>query len=138
MDLVVGRRRDGRAEAYQAGARKIAHSMASSGSCSRARATIPLPPDRPISVACMTLFSGDVINYLGTRGTPDAAGESPRRVLGKLAEARAAPEALACEPLEVLSHSMGGQIVYGLVTYFLPNMAECGESRVDFWCATAS
>ena len=45
---------------------------------------------RPLN-AFVTLFSGDVINYIGTRGTPEAPGEIPRRVLGKLAEARATP-----------------------------------------------
>ena len=51
---------------------------------------------------------------------------------------RATLEAQAGEPLVVLSHSMGGQIVYDLVTYFLPQMPEYDGLRIDFWCATAS
>jgi hypothetical protein len=40
------------------------------------------------------------------------------------------------EPLVVVTHSMGGQIVYDLVTHFLPAIKS--DLRVDFWCATAS
>jgi hypothetical protein len=42
------------------------------------------------------------------------------------------------EPLVVLTHSMGGQIFYDLVTHFLPRMPEHRGIRIDYWCAAAS
>lgn len=33
---------------------------------------------------------------------------------------------------------MGGQIVYDLMTHFLPRMPEYQDMYVDFWCASAS
>ena len=41
----------------------------------------------------------------------------------------------------VLSHSMGGQIVYDIVTHFLPNLKSHEKYKdiyIDFWCASAS
>jgi hypothetical protein len=80
-----------------------------------------------------TLFVGDVFAYLSRRGDAAKPGPIPTLVIDALRAAKAAaPE----EPLVVLTHSMGGQIVYDLVSYFLPRCAP--ELRVDFWCATAS
>jgi len=80
-----------------------------------------------------TLFLGDVFAYLGNR---DEAGTSiAARVLGRLAEAR---DAAPGEPLIVLSHSMGGQVVYDLVTHYIAASPEHSGLKIDFWCATAS
>lgn len=83
-----------------------------------------------------SLFVGDVFAYLHDRGDAGAVGEIPMRLLCALRRARdaAPPE----EPLVVVSHSMGGQIVYDAVTHFLPKLADFGDLRVDYWCATAS
>jgi len=82
-----------------------------------------------------TNFIGDVFEYLAHRGTLDAPGDIPRRFLTALSEApRQSPD----EPMVVISHSMGGQIVYDAVTTFLPQLPEYQHLRVDFWCATAS
>lgn len=84
----------------------------------------------------VTLFLGDVFNYLAYRQKDNQEpGEIPSRVIAKLREALQATVDNN-EPLIVLTHSMGGQIVYDLATYFLPQLAE--KIRVDFWCATAS
>jgi len=81
----------------------------------------------------VTLFIGDVFAYLNTRKNWTAPGPIPQVVMDTLAEAKkAAPN----EPLIVLTHSMGGQIVYDQVTHFLPNSKS--SLRIDFWCATAS
>jgi hypothetical protein len=84
----------------------------------------------------VTLFLGDVFNYLAYRRQADGGpGEIPARVIAKFREAiRATSD--KNEPLIVLTHSMGGQIVYDLATYFLPRLTE--NIRIDFWCATAS
>jgi hypothetical protein len=81
----------------------------------------------------VTLFIGDVFTYLANRGTAENPGDIPRVVLETLRMAKAqSPE----EPLIILSHSMGGQIIYDLVSYFLP--ASKSDLRIDYWCATAS
>jgi hypothetical protein len=80
----------------------------------------------------VTLFAGDVFVYLMTRGDSAHPGRIPSIVIKTLDKARAtAPD----EPMVVLTHSMGGQIIYDLVTHFLP--AKAG-GRIDFWAATAS
>ena len=83
------------------------------------------------------VFIGDVMTYIATRGTADAPGPIIERALDGLEVAAFAAESRE-EPLVVLTHSMGGQIVYDLVTHFLPRMPEHRELRVDFWCAAAS
>ncbi len=84
----------------------------------------------------VTCFLGDIFVYLAHRGTADNPGLIPQRVLEALTHAQATQP--AGEPLVVLSHSMGGQIVYDIVTHFLPNMPEYRNLRIDFWCAAAS
>lgn len=79
------------------------------------------------------LFLGDVLAYLGGRGTPGQPGPVMRRVIDGLLEARAG--AAAGEPLVVLTHSMGGQLLYDALTAFLPAEPRAAGLRVDFWCA---
>jgi hypothetical protein len=83
-------------------------------------------------------FIGDVFVYFNGRGR-DASqpGPIPRRVLSVIDEALAERRA-DDEPLVVLSHSMGGQIMYDLVTHFLPGLPAERRVRIDFWCAAAS
>lgn len=83
------------------------------------------------------VFLGDVLTYVSTRGTAAAPGPIIERVLAGLETAAFAAESRG-EPLVVLTHSMGGQIVYDLVTHFLPRMPEHEGIRIDFWCAAAS
>lgn len=92
---------------------------------------------RPLE-AFAPVFIGDVFAYLHGRGNALAPGPIPERVLGVFREAHDAQRERAGEPLIVLSHSMGGQIVYDLVTHFLPRMPEYQDMFVDFWCASAS
>lgn len=86
-------------------------------------------------------FVGDVLAYLSGRGTPEAPGPIPQRVLETL-RAAGSPELErgADEPLVVLSHSMGGQLVYDALTAFADATSEqAGEDgipRVDLWCAS--
>ncbi len=86
----------------------------------------------------ISIFVGDVFTYLHERGKDQDPGEIPRRLLDKLQEAHANKRARDGEPLVVLSHSMGGQIVYDVLTHFLLADPAWTPVRVDFWCATAS
>ena len=72
------------------------------------------------------------------RGTATQPGEIPQRFLEKLQQAQDHKRARDGEPLVVLSHSMGGQIVYDAVRHFLPATPALQDLRIDFWCATAS
>ena len=77
-----------------------------------------------------TLFVGDVFAYLQQKD------HRPGTIRGAVIEAiRAAKNsAPKDEPLIVVTHSMGGQIIYDIVTSFL----EAENLRIDFWVATAS
>ena len=86
----------------------------------------------------VTSFLEDVFFYLAKRGNADHPGAIPLTVLKALVQARDDQKQRGGEPLIVLTHSMGGQIVYDLVTHFLPKMPQHSDVRIDFWCATAS
>ena len=83
------------------------------------------------------VFLGDVLTYVARRGTADAPGPIPQRVLAGL-ETAAFAARTRDEPLVVVTHSMGGQVLYDVLTHFLPRMPQHRHIRVDFWCATAS
>lgn len=83
-------------------------------------------------------FLGDALAYVAARGSATAPGPIMRRVLEGLALARQAQLERGGEPLVVFSHSMGGQIVYDLVTHYLPVLQPAGGLRIDFWAAAAS
>ena len=77
-----------------------------------------------------TGFIGDVFAYLQEKD--QRPGAIRGRVLESIRKSRnAAPNE---EPLIVVTHSMGGQIIYDIVTSFL----EAENLRIDFWVATAS
>lgn len=86
----------------------------------------------------VTLFIGDVLTYLADRGDSRAPGWIPACFLSVLADARDNQIERNGEPIIVMSHSMGGQIVYDAVTHFLPRMEEFTDTKIDFWVATAS
>ncbi|GGB61928.1 hypothetical protein GCM10008019_17310 [Deinococcus soli (ex Cha et al. 2016)] len=91
---------------------------------------------RPLE-AFVPLFLGDVLAYLNGRGTPERPGAIPQRVLAGLRAAHAA-RTHPHEPLVVLTHSMGGQLIFDALHAFLPADPDGAGVRVDFWCACAS
>lgn len=86
----------------------------------------------------LTLFVGDVFTYLAERGNCRMPGWIPSCFLAALMDAREEQLRRDGEPIIVMSHSMGGQIVYDAVTHFLPLMPEYQDVRIDFWAASAS
>ncbi len=86
----------------------------------------------------ISVFLGDVFEYLDKRGNHQKPGDIPKRILSKINQANRNKQTRGGEPLVVLSHSMGGQIVYDAVTHFLPKTSTLSGIHVDFWCATAS
>lgn len=103
-----------------------------------ATSRVILDQARPVLNKLITLFLGDIFVYLSQRGDALAPGPIPLKVLAGLREARRLQVQRGGEPIVVLSHSMGGQIVYDLVTHFLPQLPEFHDLRIDFWCAAAS
>jgi len=101
------------------------------------------PARKPLNKQ-VTLFLGDVFTYLAMRGTPEKPGNITKQLLKILKKAHDEKTKRGNEPLVVISHSMGGQLVYDAVTYYLPEMSKIPEYesykdiRIDFWCATAS
>ncbi|MBV8364964.1 MAG: hypothetical protein JO194_00550 [Candidatus Eremiobacteraeota bacterium] len=90
---------------------------------------------RPEINAILTQFFGDIFVYLSRRGGADSPGPIVTDFLDVLVQATSAyPQ----EPLVVLSHSMGGQIVYDCVTYYIPQLEKYSKLKVDFWVATGS
>lgn len=81
-------------------------------------------------------FLGDLLYYITQRGTPDAPGLIPKVLIDELAIAKTNQRNRGGEPIVLLTHSMGGQIAYDVITAFLP--AAGSDIKVDFWCATAS
>ncbi|MGB5760285.1 MAG: hypothetical protein WBM50_25440 [Acidimicrobiales bacterium] len=103
-----------------------------------AASRVLLEARRPLNDSA-TVFLGDIFRYLEDRGDSDAPGRIEGRVLSRLREAKRLSDQRDGEPIVVLSHSMGGQIVYDIVSEFLPN-TDNGEEpiHIDFWCAAAS
>lgn len=93
---------------------------------------------RPPLNTLVSTFLGDVFVYLRNRGTAAQPGAIPQRLLSKLDLAHQQAQRRGGEPLVLLSHSMGGQIVYDVLTHFLPGNPAWQHLRIDFWCATAS
>jgi hypothetical protein len=91
---------------------------------------------RPI-VSFVPIFLGDLLVYLDRRGVPGAPGPIPRRLLEALARADAMRRSSG-EPLVVLTHSLGGVLLYDVLSAFLPAEPDLREIRVDLWCAAGS
>jgi hypothetical protein len=88
--------------------------------------------------AFVAQFLGDVFTYMRQRGDWSQPGPIPERVLQALQLAHTKKTERHGEPLIVMTHSMGGQVFYDVITHFIPRIPACHDLRVDFWCATAS
>jgi hypothetical protein len=71
-------------------------------------------------------FLGDVFVYLKERGSKDEPGPIISTVLNDINKAIAAKRDPQ-EPLIIITHSMGGNIVYDILTYYKPDL------RIDIW-----
>ncbi|GIV07283.1 MAG: hypothetical protein KatS3mg017_0485 [Fimbriimonadales bacterium] len=79
---------------------------------------------RPAFTELTARLLGDVMIYLANRGEPETPGAILQTVQTSLVPA---PN----EPLIVLTHSMGGNIFYDLITYYAPDV------QVDAWVSVA-
>jgi hypothetical protein len=115
---------------------RVSESLSRALGAPSATASLVAGEFRPKLNDFVTRFLGDVLFYMTRRGTPAAPGAIPRVLIDELALAQTNKEARGGEPIVLLTHSMGGQIAYDVVTSFLP--AARSPIKVDFWCATAS
>jgi len=105
---------------------------------------------RPGANDLIIRFFGDIFEYLGSRsvwvdevqadGTTKAVekpGPIITRVLDKLKEAHKISKAKG-EKLIVMTHSMGGQLLYEAVTYYADLDPELADLKVHFWATAAS
>jgi hypothetical protein len=76
----------------------------------------------------LSLVLGDILVYLKDRGTPRCPGPIIVKVLKCL---KSAIDTAPTEPVVVITHSMGGNIFYDIITAFEQDL------RVDFWFSVA-
>lgn len=81
-----------------------------------------VPLVRPWLHHRVSLFTGDVFEYLTQRGEPGAEGDIVRVVCDDLTDAAAATGRDGDDKLIVVAHSMGGNIAYDVLTHFLPEL----------------
>jgi hypothetical protein len=84
------------------------------------------------------MFLGDALHYFVQRGSAERPGPIPLRVIEALARARVLQHGRPGEPLVVFSHSLGGAIVYDVVTHFLPSMPQHSDIHIDLWASLSS
>lgn len=75
---------------------------------------------RPAVTRPVAIFLGDVFTYLASRGDKDNPGQIVQEILSTLREAAAVRTDK--DPLIVIAHSMGGNIVYDILTSFAPDV----------------
>lgn len=98
--------------------REAGHRITSSIDRVASRAIVDLA--RPALNEGVSRFLGDAFTYLDKRGTKDAPGPIVQRLVGALAEAQ--QKTSPTDPrLIVVAHSMGGNVMYDILTHFLPH-----------------
>lgn len=89
----------------------------------RAKTSTLVTTLRPGLDARITTFVGDVFKYLKTRGTVGHAGEIVQTVIDAVEDANRRATNRRRDPIIVVAHSMGGEIVYDVLTHFRPDLA---------------
>ena len=90
-------------------------------------------PTRGPLTRTVATFIGDAFQYLAERGDGSAPGPIASKVLKALREASDLARTTN-EPLVVISHSFGGEIVYDILTHY----AEGSELEIDAWVTVGS
>jgi hypothetical protein len=92
---------------------------------------------RPVMNEFAAYFVGDVLTYLTRRGDHNLPGPIPLRVLSALRRAQERKKAIG-EKIVVISHSMGGQLIYDSLSYFSEGDALLDDLEVDHWISCGS
>jgi hypothetical protein len=95
---------------------------------------------RPGANTAVIRFMGDIFEYFHSQTVEidgkNVPGPIMQRILTALREAQAI-KVKTGEPLIVVTHSMGGQLMYDAVTYFADHDPLLQDMKVDFWAAAA-
>jgi hypothetical protein len=86
---------------------------------------------RPVVNEFVAYFIGDVLSYLNERGA-DPPGVVPRRVLDALVGAHGRKQQTG-EKIVVITHSMGGQLLYDALTFFARGEPALSGLEIDHW-----
>ncbi|MFP3558089.1 hypothetical protein SB861_46615 [Paraburkholderia sp. SIMBA_049] len=93
---------------------------------------------RPRVHEATAYFLGDVLTYMNTRQQPDGKpGAIPQRVLEPLARAHLRKQETG-EPIVILTHSMGGQLLYDVLTHFIAQDQRFHGLSLDHWITCGS
>lgn len=92
---------------------------------------------RPKLNEFVAYFVGDVFTYLTGRGDRNAVGPIPNRILDALRIAQKRKKDTG-EKIVIVSHSMGGQLVYDALTYFCVGDPDLDTIEVDHWITCGS
>jgi hypothetical protein len=87
---------------------------------------------RPVVNEFVAYFIGDVLAYINERDASGAAGTVPRRVLDALRRAHRRRQATG-EKIVVVTHSMGGQLLYDALAFYAPQDPTLRGLVVDHW-----
>jgi hypothetical protein len=87
---------------------------------------------RPVVNEFVAYFIGDVLSYINDRDAAGAAGIVPLRVLEALRLAHRRRKSTG-EKIIIVTHSMGGQLLYDALTYYAPQDLELQNLVVDHW-----
>ncbi len=92
---------------------------------------------RPTLNEFIAYFIGDVFAYLNQREEAGAPGEIPKRVMVALRRALARRKETG-EKIVVVTHSMGGQVLYDVLTHFAPADPSLDGIEIDHWISCGS
>ena len=92
---------------------------------------------RPVMNEFVAYFVGDVFTYLIRRGKKGALGEIPTRVLSALRRAQERKKANG-EKIVIVSHSMGGQLIYDALSSFSDGDSVLDDVEIDHWITCGS
>lgn len=84
--------------------------------------------------AFLPYFVGDVLDYPLRRGTPQKPGPIPQRLMEALREAQTIKQQTG-EPIVLLSHSMGSQLIYDVLSAYTPACPALRDLKIDFWAS---
>jgi hypothetical protein len=92
---------------------------------------------RPTLNEFIAYFLGDIFAYLNERESSGMVGKIPQRVMAALARAHARKRATG-EKIIVITHSMGGQLLYDVLTFYAPANQVLDGLEIDHWISCGS
>lgn len=92
---------------------------------------------RPVMNEFVAYFTGDVFTYLTRRGDHAKPGPIPTRILAALRRAQERKKVTG-EKIVIVSHSMGGQLIFDALAHFAAGDSLLNDFEVDHWISCGS